>query len=443
MFKKIILFLILIPCFVFADFEISEYEFYKEVFLPDCSENKDGFFIKCKQKNQGDFSFTIDSEIYKNSNQFFYDLRVVDQGKKEVPFLVQKDIDKKIEKITEEEIKIVSQKDNTYVLDLGNKERYYQKIKVSTDSKNFSRVVDVYGSNLADSRFEKISNDGGSRVFSGPSGDNNSISFKYTNYRFLKLVFSSNEGFFALNNFFIENMEVEKVSGSREEVKFVFEEINPENEKNQSFLITIEEKNLPVDYLSVITKDIDFSRSIQIFSSNRSDAKFLENGKRYNKNETYWKKIYSGEFSKEVDSDARAFKIKDNKKYYLVVIKNGDDKKISIDEINIEKFSDIVYVNNLNFNNNSYKIFYGNKFAKNSTYDVKNINKNKERILSLGRETKNIFYEEPKKDLMDENTYLIYIFIVLMVCILFWFVYKILKESGSKREKDDQFVNKL
>ena len=417
---KVFLFLFLLPTFIFADFTISDYKFQKEI-LPS-------------EKQRGDFSFKVDSDIYKNGNQFFSDIRIADQKNNEIPYLIEKKKDRQKREFSYEEIKIFSQKNNTYILDLGNNRDYYDSIIVENNSKDFSRAVDVYGSNLENTRYEKLSLKKDNLIFSDPTGNEKTIFFKFTEYRFIKLIFSGNEGNFKPNKFLIRNNKIENIFEEKEVLELKFSELSSQNVQEQKFLIEIEKENIPIDFLSFIAGEKSFSRKIQIFSSNKKDARFLENGKRYNKNETYWKKVFDGDFSKKIYSENQEFKINDNKKYYLLVIKNEDDKKVSIKNILGTRFFDIVYINNLNFTNNIYNIFYGNVLAKKPKYDIQNIRKDTNDVV-LGQEKNNPLYIEKNKLFKEETPIILYTLIIFIILILGWFTYKVLKETAGVKHK--------
>lgn len=424
--KKIILIVLFLPTFIFADFDISQYKFQKNIIS---TENK-----------IGDFSFKIDSDIYKNGNQFLHDVRVIDKNKVEIPYKIENELNRKFDEV-DEEIKIISKENNTYILDLGKSINYVKKIKVETESKYFSRVVDIYGSHLETSRYEKISKDKGSLIFSNSTGIEKNI-YLDTDYRFIKLIFFGEDGNFDVKSFLIQKDKSKKNVGEKEILDMSFEELKSDDKKEQNFLITVWGENIPIYNFSFIASENNFSRKIQIFSSDKKDAKILENKKRYNKNETYWKEIFQGSFSKKKKLDNQEFKINDNKRYYLLIIQNGDDKKISIDKILATRFFDIVYLNNLDFQNNSYEVFYGNIFAKKPEYDIDNIKAFFKSSLKLGEEKNNSFYVEPKKDIENKIPYLIYFFIGLIILILFWFTYKILREtSGTRKKKENNIKN--
>jgi hypothetical protein len=270
---KVLLTFLILPSFVFADFNVSGYIFKKQIITP---------------KDEGkEFSLKIDSDVYKNGNQFFSDFRVVDKNNNEVPYKIEKSFDKREVKVTEKKINIVSKKGDTYVLDLGREKKYYQNIKIGTASKDFSRVVDVYASNLEGARYKMISDPGGSVIFSGPTGSEKRAYFRYTDFRFIKIVFSGSEGNFKLENFFVEKKETKVVEGEKEVLDLEFEELASQNKKEQRFLIKVKKKNLPISSIALHSKDSNFLRNIKIFSSNTKEASFLENTKRYNKNDTY------------------------------------------------------------------------------------------------------------------------------------------------------------
>lgn len=119
-----------------------------------------------------------------------------------------------------------------------------------------------------------------------------------------------------------------------------------------------------------------------------------------------------------------------------MIINNGDNTKLNITGATATRFLDTVYVGNLDFVSNDYKVFYGNIFAKKPKYDMATLTRGeqKEKIsqLTLSEESNNAVYIAPKEKLGEERPYLIYVFIGMLVFILFWFVYKIMRETGNK-----------
>ncbi len=429
------LILIFFPSIIMAEFVVSDFK-YKKNIINNSTET-------------GLFSFVIDNEIYKNGNQFFHDLRIVDKNNREIPYLIKKEFDQVNSKSINRNLKIISKKNNIFILDMGKVPKYNKRISIITKSFDFSRIVDVYGSNLIDSRFENLTlAKQGDLIAVVPGNNDKNIDFRFNNYRYIKLVFSGNEGSFVPLEFTVEEIEQEKILGKKEIFNLKINDISDENSKNQKIILESSGENIPIDSIILHSTERDFSRSIRIYSSNHKNAELLENNKRYDKNTNYWKNIYSGRFSERVYSKEQVFNINDNKKYYLIIINNKDNENLNITGATATRFLNIVYLDNLDFVNNYYRVFYGNIFAKKPNYDLSNINqkiniKNSTKVF-LSEEKDNKDYVAPKEKLGMSAIHLIYMFIGGLMLILVWFVYKVIRETENKDKTNKKsFIGKL
>lgn len=263
-----------IPTLAFAEFTVSEYKYQKN--------------LQSGEIKNGNFSFVVDADIYKNGDQFFSDLRVVDKNNNEIPYIIEKKFDTVESKTYDNELVIISQSKNVYVLDMGETPIYHQKIDVATNSFDFSRVVDIYGSNLPDSRFEKLTlNKQGDLLAVVPGNNDKSINFKYTNYRYIKLVFSGKEGNFIPIKFTVKKTDTTKVPGNKETFALKMEVQNSGNTREQRILLESVGTNTPIDSLIIHSSEKDFSRNIQIYASDDKSAQLLVNNNRYDKDTNY------------------------------------------------------------------------------------------------------------------------------------------------------------
>jgi hypothetical protein len=422
-----------LPAVAMAEFTVSEYKYQKDLIS---SDDKAGYF-----------SFPVDEQIYEQGNQFFSDFRVADKNNTEIPYFIKKESDFTQSKSHDKKLDIISQSQGAYVLDMGKTPAYHNSIDVQTESFDFSRAVNAYGSHLPDARFEYLSlNKRGDLLAVVPGNDDTSIDFKYTDYRYIKLVFAGEEGDFTPVNFTVKKTETWKEEGKKEESFLQMEILDSLDPKKQKVLFTTKGVNIPVDSLVLHTIDSDFSRNITLYSSNSKDAKILENNERYNKSQTYWKSLYKGNFYGQVYLEEQVFDVNDNKKYYLAVIDNGDNPQLVIDGATATRFLDIVYVNDLDFTKNTYKVFYANTSALKPKYDISVFQKNKKETseADLEKQENNVLYTAPKEKLGEDKPYVIYIFIVTLAGILFWFVYKIMKEIKNKDDKEEvDIIEKL
>jgi hypothetical protein len=273
MIKNTILAIFFIPSFMFASFDIEDYKYNKEI--TSQSSQKGNFFVK------------VDKDIYKNGNNFFSDLRVVKNEKTEIPYKIKQKKDRLEYSTFFEKIKIVSHNKNTYILDVNNDNEHIDSITVDSKSVEFSRVADIYGSNLEKTRYELLTPKKGSLIFSGPNGFDKILKFKYNKYRFIKVVFSGDEGEFSTNGFSIKKRKKIDIKGEKEEKNVSFKELDTDADNKQRFLLEIENENMPIDYFTFTSKIEEFSREVKLFSSNIKNASFLKNNKRYDKDKVY------------------------------------------------------------------------------------------------------------------------------------------------------------
>lgn len=415
--------LVFLPAMVMAEFTVSEYKYQKDLISSGTQA--------------GDFSFVVDEQIYEHGDQFFSDLRVVNQNNAEIPYVVEKVFDRIDTETQDIELDIVSQSNEVYVLDMGETPAYHQSVRVETESFDFSRVVDIYGSNLPDTRFEDLTlNAQGDLVAVVPGNDDKSITFKYSNYRYIKLIFSGKEGDFVPTKFTTKYSETQKVEGVKKQISLDMESLESEKPSQQTLLFTVEGINTPINSLVIHTAETDFDRDITLYVANDKNAQILADSQRYDKDRVYWKQVYHGSFSEKAYSEEQMFAASDNKKYYLAVIDNADNAQLNIAGATATQFLNTVNLKDLDFSVNNYKIFYGNIFATKPKYDTEIFNgklEDSESVeLSLSDQQDNLLYVAPQEKLTEDKPYMIYVFIVILIAILFWFVFKIIRETNNK-----------
>jgi hypothetical protein len=127
----------------------------------------------------------------------------------------------------------------------------------------------------------------GDLVSISPAKNDLEISFKYTNYRFIKIVFSGNEGNLKVNNFYIKKINKTFKDGKKEEFNLKFEKLEGNNPKNEKILVINRGEKIPLESFIIKTRQGDFERGIKIYASDNRDALILDNSKRFNPEKDY------------------------------------------------------------------------------------------------------------------------------------------------------------
>ncbi len=425
--KKIILFIILFYLsFSFISGnekdELKNYKFFKNIL----GEGRGNFYLK------------IDDEIYKNSNIFLSDIKIVDNNDQNIDYQIFKKRDKKILEEYQKKLEIVYNKNNIFIIKIEKEgeDDYIGKINLKTFSEDFSRKVEIYGSNKINGKYERL-DFGDEKIFHTPAGIKLDINFKFNNYQFLKFIFKGEEGDLDVESFWVMGEKFINVEGLYKETLLKYNE-KYNNGVYEYFLETPYE-NFPIDEI-IIKAGGSFNGDIEIYSSNDKEALFLREGDKIDKNKNYWKKQFSGKIRNQVYYDDPSFEVNDNKKYYLIKIFVENNENIFIEKIIAKSYFDLIFLKRINFDNFEYKIFYGNeKVKKNNLNLLADYDLDKIKEVFLGEQKNNPIFE--KKEKRKKISY-IFILIFIFIIIIFWFILKIKKESRYI-ERKNKFINKI
>ncbi len=427
--------------FIFANsLDISEYKYFRNL-LPQ--NNKEGSFF-----------INLNEDIYNKANHFLNDLRIVDEKNTEIQYSLQKHEDKQVEEKKEYKINILSkiedksQNEITYIIDFGENVTYHNVIRVDSKSVDFSRKVKIFGTDDLESDFLNINLDSekDDKIISGPALSDFFINYKFNNYRFLKLIIYGKEGNFNVDSFSFLETKTQLIDGNKKEYDLQIIK-NTKKEEETEILVSMFFDNLPIDYFIITAKQLSFSVPILIYSSNNKDAIFSKDKKNNEEFKDYWKLVYDGKFSKKIYDETNKIFFNDNKKYYLIIIKHEKDKEL-VDPFSVKggRYLERLYLNNLDFNNHSYKLIYGNQSNFKPAYVNKNQSILSEQVqneLNLSEEQENSFFEVKNKIKKNNKETIFYLIIFLFILFLFWIIYKIVKEHKNKDIDDNPYINKL
>ncbi|PID83142.1 hypothetical protein CSB11_02805 [Candidatus Campbellbacteria bacterium] len=436
--KSILILSFAVPVLAFADFNISEYKYFKEIQKP-------------QTKQQGDFFFILDDQIYKHTNDFLSDIRIVDGNKKQIPYKVQtkKGYTERFVKKTEISFKKLDQ--NTYLLDFGEVPIGHWNLDVKTKSTGFRRVVDVYASDLPDSRFISLNIDKkGDVITSAPDFVDKNILHKHTKQRYLKLVFNGSQGSIKVDGFVIKKDEEKFIQGEVVEYPTTIQEYTNTQQEDileYAYLIDMQKEKLPLSYFVFDTDLKNYDRNITIYSSDNKNALIYDPKNKYSQDTPYWKEVYRGKLYKQIYTDKMRINLNgqrgDNKRYYLVVVQNDDNVQLNILKANAFGYLKKLYLSGLDFEKNKYFVYFGGKNGIVPKYDLTGFTQNDLVELNLKSIQNNLNFQKERKSIFTERPWIFYLAIFAIVLILFWFVYKIIKEVQNKDKENKDIINKI
>lgn len=425
MYKKIIsgLLLVLLPSIIFAFAKKDDFQFYKQV----TDINFDGTYY-----------IDIDSDIESNSKKFLSDIRIYN-GNEEIKYKIERERDIYQHSERDISLNIVQKNDNTYIIDLNKDsvDEYLNNIFVNTSSADFRRVVNVHGADLKEGPYYNLNveENRGDLVYDLPEGNNLSIDFKYSNYKYLKLVFSGSEGSFQENGFYRTERKTDIISGEKDFLEVSGAEFSLKD-NDQKIILDTKKDNLFFDQVKFNFDDKRFKRNYVLYSSDIVDAEILESGKRIDLDKHYWVKVNSGVFEKEIHIGNPVINLKNNKRFYRLDILNGDNEKLQYDSAIFEKFKRKIYFKAKS--GDEIKVCYSAHRVDGPKYDftLSKMEIESARRIILSKQEMNEDYVDEEKSIFDDNKWLIYVFISIVVFVLIFFVYKILKETKGKTDRD-------
>jgi hypothetical protein len=425
MIKKIILTVLFLPVISFAFSEKTDFKFFSEI--KDLELNKLNYIY-------------INNNIESKSEKFLSDIRIFNKDGKEVGFILKKEKDRY--KTSEKKIKldIVRKSGNVYIIDLKKdlkEDDYLNNIFIETDSVDFRRLVDIQAADIKEGPYFNLNIQGkrGDLIYDLPEGRDFSIDFKYSNYKYLKLTFSGDEGDLKISNFYRIKKETIVEKAERDFVKAIVEKKNIFDDNKQEIILDTGFKNVFFDNLELKFFDKKFKRRYILYSSDDKNSIILESNKRFDPKKNYWVKLSSGYLFKDSYTPNPKINLNNNKRYYRLDIFNEDNDSLNFDSAVFEKIKKRIYFVP---KENNLKIYYSSNRVDSPKYDLffkkedyENTHKEK-----LTEEKKNEDYIVVKKNIFDDNKYLIYLLIGVVILILGFFVYKILRETNNKTDKE-------
>lgn len=401
------IFILLFACFATANAQTNAYKFKREI----------------TGVNSLWHSMKLPDGLYKNANAGFEDLRIFGiKGKDtlEVPYLLKQRADQIISK--EIDFKPVNESANAngyyYTFELKNVTEINQ-INLAFKEANFNWDVTLEGSNsnsewftiLKDYRILSIKNKDTDYQFT-------KLSFPNSKYQYLRLMIKSpvKPGLLeALIN------KTDTVKGTYQDVKYKTFELKNNTVDKETVIDVALENPVPLSYLKLNAQsDFDFYRPIKIEYA--TDSFKTDKGMQYNYAPLFEGTISSLEKSEFNFQNTIASKLK-------ITIQNNDNKPLRLNGLALKgNLYEII----ARFDNPTltYALYYGNENVTAPSYEIEKFENEIPTILTavtIGNQKENPAYSiKIEKPLFENKTWL-WALMAVIIALLGWFSYKMLK----------------
>lgn len=405
--KKIKIFCLLLFCVSIANAQTNIYKFKRKITGVNTIWHK----------------MALPDELYKNATSGFGDLRIFGISGKdtiEVPYLLKQRADQ----INTKEIsfKLINQSanENGYYYTFQSPGRYtINQINLNFKQTNFDWQVTLEGSNDNKEWFSILKN---YRILSIQNTDTNyeftKLKFPDSKYQYFRIAIKSN---IQPDLIAAKLNKTDTVSGVYKKANLLTYHLSNDAVQKQT-LIEVNLKNpIPLSYLKLkVQSGFDFYRSFKIEAV--TDSFKSDKGMQYN-----YAQIYEGTIS-SLEEAAFTFTNTITSKL-RITIQNNDNKPLRISHLEmkgnvyeiIARFDDI---------KGNYYLYYGNEKATAPNYEIDKFENKIPSDLTtvmVGEEEKNPAYAIKTEKPLFENKIWLWALMVVIIGLLGWFSFKMLK----------------
>jgi len=373
----------------------NEYSFYKEVIAPQKIENEAG-------------AITFDSDMYRNTDNSFANLRIYDENNSEVPFVVRKlrGDEKKtreysikmnilsLQELPDNRLSLILERDKK---DQEKRELFPSDVTIKTSNSNFEKTVSVYGSNDKEQWHVLCENQPIFDYSRFIDLRNTSVSFQKRPFTYYKIIidnvsqalvlsfsqiftkyaegqiqeeyesFTRYEGILRINTLRFFSKEEKVVYGEKKTVSYSLKMSEVKiNEKEKTSDIYLNSKREPLTRLLMDVKSGNFKRKVIVEGANDvgADAKWIKLASSEILN------INAGQFHRE--KLKIGLPLNENRYLrYRIRIFNYDNVPIEVSSVKAEGFiHEILFFHN---NKKSLRVYYGGEDFKLPKYDVSSV----------------------------------------------------------------------
>ncbi len=407
--------LILVANVAKADFSLDNWQFKKELIPPS----------SLSQKTFGEVVF--DKEIFGRANRELSDIRVVDSGGIEVPYVLSMGANRSQEDMYAAKILNKGSVPGQYTIftvDLGRDGILHNKVEVLTDSLNFRRDTTLESSNDMQNWINIAPRKSIYDYSLEFKVKDTSISYTDSTARFLRVkIFDNGE---APINILGAKVYRETVTSLRE-VRYPSSIVGRQlNQEYQTSEITVDlgQKGLPTYKVILTTADLNFNRSVNVLGSN--DAASWTNLSQ--------DIIFSYDTPKFQGDKLYLEYPESNYRYLKIIIINKDNQPIGVE--NVTAFG---LLRKLIFDYNpslKYVLYYGNTQARFPEYDLKNyldyFDKGNIREIFLGPESLNGSYKQPaipQKPVSERFPNLLLVLLIIATAVIGFLAFRLFKKA--------------
>jgi hypothetical protein len=364
---------LLLPALAWAAFDETRWHYYKEIY-----------------GSEGLSSFKVDSEMYAALNHNFSDLRLVADGKEELPHKpVLSAGGTKVNMASGQLVNNVhvEGEGSSAVIDLGDDPAPMNRIKIVTGTENYRRNVNVYGS-------DRLGNWGLIREnayiynysdsLAGLRTHNTLVEFPESVFRYYRLVIKEGE----------EDKKPVEISSVKvfwnEEKPVEWEEWEPasleikDNETNQATYVYIDvgQTGLPISRIDLDIAGANYNRAVMVYAGpGKEQANSLHGTDYLFKYDT--PKFRAGKSSIEFSP------VRQN--YIKLVVKNYDSAPLQINGLKLFSKATRIYFEAEQ--GKAYRAYFGNSGAYLPQYDLNHF-----QYLDLDRSAQSALSERKKND---------------------------------------------
>lgn len=382
-----LLFLVLSVSPVMAGFSSQQWKYYKEIPVV----------------NEGFTLIKVDTEIMKNSQEYFADLRVTDREGKEIPSQI---IQPTVEEVLGEATLLDSINYPDYssvIIDLGANYQPHNRLvlKLKTDE-DYLREVKLQAS--ADGQ---VWGDlAAAKIFSYNGEQSNQISYPTSNMRYLRVNIMSKTG---EKPFIVASASLKFLPSNIYNGELIKSKIlsNRSDKENTRLLVDLGVPNYIVNRVQIQTPDRNFNRNVFCYTS--KDAANIGEEMMLDSESILaykWNDYQSVKDSIEINQFAR--------RYLLISIYNGSSPPLRISDIKVYGSQPVLLADL----RGPASLWYGNPKATAPNYDLKGfanlIRKKDLPVLAAGAQHLNSNYKAPLVPWTEKNKWLLDTVIVLL-----------------------------
>lgn len=374
---------------IFAYFSLTEWEYYKEIFVPDTLNESNLISIH------------PDIDIFSNGSEKLRDIRIIDNNGLEIPYILDLAVGEYQKRLLHADLehnRDVGGKYSTLTADLGSQGILHNRIEIDTPVPDFNRLGIVETSNdhknwsmISERNLYSIQFDD-----LGHIDRQSGIDYPPTTSRYVRVRIADQDA----GPLQIVGGQVLFVTSTSSQKKLndISKFLSSQNDASKATTVEIDlgSNGLPSHQIVLEVSDDNFSRNVKVQVSEDSESwTTIEMAST----------IYSVRAPSFASHSLGISYEEQTSRYIRLIIDNGDNLPLNINAANVWGYERrFLFTANLQ---NNYRIYYGNRSIDAPSYDIKHIvhhlNLDDLPIVSIGPQFKNPHFDS---NLLDLNTWL-------------------------------------